>query len=85
MQQPDIWSDKNKVSKLGAEIKEIKENLTMLSNWQAVLEDAEISLEMQDEELISESFAVQKFLKKKLINLKFNLCLAANMMKLMPY
>ena len=75
MQQPDIWSDKNKVSKLGAEIKEIKENLTMLSNWQAVLEDAEISLEMQDEELISESFARAKILEKEVYKFVIQLML----------
>ena len=75
MQQPDIWSDKNKVSKLGAEIKEIKENLTMLSNWQAVLEDAEISLEMQDEELISESFARAQILEKEVDKFEIQLML----------
>ena len=75
MQQPDIWSDKNKVSKLGADIKEIKENLTMLSNWQAVLEDAEISLEMQDEELISESFARAKILEKEVDKFEIQLML----------
>ena len=75
MQQPDIWSDKNKVSKLGAEIKEIKENLTMLSNWQAVLEDAEISLEMQDEELISESCARAKILEKEVDKFEIQLML----------
>ena len=75
MQQPDIWSDKNKVSKLGAEIKEINENLTMLSNWQAVLEDAEISLEMQDEELISESFARAKILEKEVDKFEIQLML----------
>ena len=75
MQQPDIWSDKNKVSKLGAEIKEIKENLTMLSNWQAVLEDAEISLEMQDEELISQSFARAKILEKEVDKFEIQLML----------
>lgn len=75
MQQPDIWSDKNKVSKLGAEIKEIKEHLTMLSNWQTVLDDAEISLEMQDEELISESFARAKILEKDVDKFEIQLML----------
>lgn len=75
MQQPDIWSDNDKVSKLGADIKEIKENLTMLSNWQAVLEDAEISLEMQDEELISESFENVKSLEKEVDKFEIQLML----------
>ncbi len=56
MQSPDIWSDKNKVSKVGAEIKEIKENLELINRWQNAVDDAEISLEMEDGELIQESY-----------------------------
>lgn len=47
----------------------------MLSNWQAVLEDAEISLEMQDEELISESFARAKILEKEVDKFEIQLML----------
>lgn len=56
MQAPDVWSDKNKVSKLGAEIKEVKENLAFLDGWQGAIDDAEVALEIQDEDLIKESF-----------------------------
>lgn len=55
MQSPDVWSDKNLSSKLGGEIKEIKDNLDMLKRWSGVLDDAETALEIQDAELISES------------------------------
>ena len=56
MQNPDIWSDKSKVSKIGARIKEIKENLELLDAWNEKIEDAEVSLEVRDAELIKESF-----------------------------
>ncbi len=56
MQNPDIWSDKSKVSKIGARIKEIKENLELLDAWNEKIEDAEVSLEVGDADLIKESF-----------------------------
>ncbi len=64
MQSPDVWSDKTRVSKLGGRIKEIKENLDMLSRWNSTIEDAEVSLEMADSDLISESFENIKALEK---------------------
>ena len=55
MQAPDVWSDKAKVSALGSDIKEVKENLEMLKRWQTAIDDAEVALEMQDSELEAES------------------------------
>lgn len=55
MQQPDVWSDKDKASKLGAQIREIKENLTFLDKWQGVLDDAFVAVEIEDDDLIEES------------------------------
>lgn len=52
MQSPDIWSDKDKVSKLGAEIKELKENKSLIERWQGQLDDAAVSLEISDSDLI---------------------------------
>ena len=75
MQQPDIWSDKSKVSKIGAEIKELKENLDMLSNWQTKIEDAEVSLEMGDNDLISETFSGLQILEKELDKFEIRLML----------
>ena len=75
MQQPDIWSDKSKVSKIGAEIKELKENLDMLSNWQTKIEDAEVSLEMADIDLISESLNGLQILEKELDKFEIRLML----------
>lgn len=75
MQRPDIWSDKDKVSKLGADIKEIKENLGMLSRWKSVLEDSEVAIEMQDADLISESFENVKSLEKEVDKFEIQLML----------
>ena len=32
MQAPGVWSDKNRVSKLGADIREIKDNIAKIEN-----------------------------------------------------
>lgn len=75
MQSPDIWSDKSKVSKIGSEIKEIKENLQMLSKWNGAFEDAEVSLEMGDGDLISESYSSLQELEKELDKFEIRLML----------
>lgn len=65
MQAPDVWSDKAKVSALGSDIKEIKENLEMLKRWQTAIDDAEVALEMQDSELEAESSALLQKVQKE--------------------
>lgn len=52
MQNPEIWNDNNKVSKIGQEIKEKKEVIDKLSNWEQIIDDAQTSLELGDKELI---------------------------------
>jgi len=65
MQAPDIWSDKEKVSKLGQQIRELKENIENLTRWQMTLEDAEVALDIGDEDLITESSPkLEKMLKE---------------------
>ena len=76
MQRPDIWSDKVQVSKLGARIREVKENLERLSYWQGVIEDAEVSLEVGDVELIAESFESIKKLEKEIDSFEIRLMLS---------
>ena len=66
MQNPDIWSNKDKVSKIGQEIKEKKEILEKLNSWTQILEDSETSIELQDKELIEISFKEIKNLEKDL-------------------
>ena len=66
MQNPDIWSDKEKVSKIGQEIKEKKEILEKLNSWTQMLDDSEASIELQDKELIETSYKDIKNLEKEL-------------------
>lgn len=76
MQSPEIWSDKAKVSKLGARIREIKENLERLSTWQGVIEDSEVSLEVGDMELIAESLESVKRVEKDIDSFEIRLMLS---------
>ena len=76
MQAPDIWSDKNKVSKLGAEIKEVKENISLIEGWSAAIDDAEVALEIQDADLIAESFEVLQKVSKELDKFEIKLMLS---------
>ncbi len=55
MQSPDVWADKNKASELGAKIRDLKEILGFLNSWAGVIEDANVALEIEDNELIAES------------------------------
>lgn len=66
MQNPNIWSDKDKVSKIGQEIKEKKEILEKLNSWTQTLDDSEASIELQDKELIETSYKDIKNLEKEL-------------------
>lgn len=76
MQAPEIWSDKIKVSKLGAEIKEVKENMQLLTNWQNALEDADVALDISDEDLIKESYDQLQKLEKELDKFEVKLMLS---------
>ena len=55
MQSPDIWSDKEKSSKLGGQIKDLKEILSFLTSWESAIEDTKVALEIEDGELLAES------------------------------
>lgn len=66
MQNPDIWSDNNKVSCIGQDIKEKKEILKNLNNWSQIIEDSETALELEDKEFILSSFEDIQNLKKEI-------------------
>lgn len=76
MQAPDVWSDQNKVSKLGIEIKEIKENISFLDRWSSAIDDAGVALEIQDEDLVAESFETLKKVSKELDKFEIKLMLS---------
>lgn len=76
MQSPDIWSDKDKVSKLGSEIKELKENKSLIERWQGQLDDAVVSLEISDSDLINESYNSLIQIEKELDKFEIRLMLS---------
>ena len=76
MQNSEIWSDKDKVSKLGSEIKEIKENISLCEKWQAVIDDAEVSLDIGDTDLISESLSALISAEKEIESFEVRLMLS---------
>lgn len=55
LQSPDVWADQNLASSLGQQSREIKDNLNLLSSWLRILDDIEISIELGDEELLTET------------------------------
>ena len=75
MQSNEVWTDKNLVSKIGAEIKEIKDNFEMLSKWERVVSDAQVALEVQDGELINESFNEIGILEKEIDSFELKMML----------
>ena len=66
MQSPDIWSDKDKSSEIGAQIKEIKEIFKRQNTWQSIIDDAYVALEIKDEELINETVTRLNTMEKEL-------------------
>ncbi len=66
MQNPDIWNDSEKVSKVGQEIKEIKDSIEKLQKWEQIIDDCETSLELGDVELLEQSSQDLKNLEKEL-------------------
>lgn len=56
MQDPNIWTDTAKVTKIGQDIKEKKEILEKLSHWSQTIEDAQVAIELRDKDLIAISY-----------------------------
>lgn len=56
MQDPNIWTDTAKVTKIGQDIKEKKEILEKLSHWSQKIEDAQVAIELGDKDLIAISY-----------------------------
>jgi len=55
LQSPDVWANQNLASSLGQQSREIKDNLNLISSWERLLDDIEISIELDDEELLVET------------------------------
>lgn len=76
LQSPNVWSNQNLATEIGQRVREIKDNLSKIENWEAILADAEISFEMQDEELIKEAEANLIQLEKALDKFDIQLMLS---------
>ena len=55
MQKPEIWANQKKASELGAQIRDIKDDIEFLEKWQAVIDDTDVALEIADEDLLKET------------------------------
>lgn len=55
LQSPEVWANQDLASSLGQQSREIKDNLNLISNWDRLLDDIEISIELDDEELLAET------------------------------
>ena len=65
LQSPEVWTNQKLAGEIGQQVREIKDNLSMISNWESILEDAKTAQEIGDEELISESnFALERLEKE---------------------
>ncbi len=64
LKQENIWSNTEVSSKLLKNQKELKQKLDNLNVWKSILDDCEIALELNDENLIQESFDNLKKLEK---------------------
>lgn len=66
LQLPEIWADQSKASSLGVQAKEIKESLELISRWQRILDDAEVAIELEEQELAEETKINLDTLQKEL-------------------
>ena len=64
MQNPDIWTDSAKVSKIGQLIKEKKDILNKFKHWDNVIDDCNAALELSDSDLITDSLAQLKIVSE---------------------
>ncbi len=66
MENPEIWSDTNRATILGHEIKDKKESLENIKRWSDTILDAETALELSDKDLIEDAHLKITDLNKEL-------------------
>lgn len=66
MQKPEIWSDTSKATKIGQQIKDIKDILNKFNFWDTVIEDSYAAIELSDEDLIKDSLSQLKTISGEL-------------------
>ena len=62
LHEQSVWSNQKLAMALGQQVHEIKDKIELFSNWDRIIEDAQVAEEIGDEELLQES-------EKKLIEL----------------
>lgn len=76
MQSPEVWSDKNLASKLGTEIKELKDHIERIEKWFTIIEDAQVAIDIEDNDLIQESFSLVQETEKEIDSFELRLMLS---------
>lgn len=66
LQSPEIWTDQISAASLSWQSKEIKSNLEKIIHWQAIISDAEIAVDLGDEDLLVETKEALDKLEKEL-------------------
>ena len=66
MQKPEIWSDTSKATKIGQQVKDIKDILNKFNFWDCVIEDSYAASELSDEDLIKDSLSQLKVINIEL-------------------
>lgn len=66
LQSPEVWSDQVVAASLGWQSREIKGNIERIVNWQAIVSDAEIAIDLGDEDLLVETKESLDKLEKEL-------------------
>jgi peptide chain release factor 2 len=66
LQSPDVWSNQDLASTLGAQAREIKDKLFLLDSWNALLDDIGVAIDLGDEELLVETHNSLKKLESEL-------------------
>lgn len=66
LEDPSIWDKQDEASKFLKEQKEIKSELETAQNWQNIIEDSKISLELDDSSLMEESLKILTALEDEL-------------------
>ena len=66
MQKPEIWSDTSTATKIGQQVKDIKDILNKFNFWDSVIEDSYAAIELSDEDLIKDSLSQLKVINIEL-------------------
>ncbi len=55
LQTPEVWANQKLASELGSQVREIKDNIERVNNWNNIIENAETAYELDDDDLKREA------------------------------